>query len=69
MFMKDTTSGDLVRVNNVNQLASPHETHVDGCRQAGEEEQDERQFSKGELEFPSGEPLPKCWTDAHYQVA
>ena len=24
-------------------------------------------FAKADLQFPSGEPLPRCWLDAHYR--
>ncbi len=68
MFVKETKSEDLIRVSQIDQLASPFESKVLGRRQAGEEEQDERLFDKLELVFPSGEPLPRCWTDEHYQL-
>jgi hypothetical protein len=29
--------------------------------------QDPEKFAKSELQFPSGEPLPRCWLDAHYR--
>jgi len=69
MFLKEARSGDLVHVEALEQLASPLEAEVVGRRQAGEEEQDEKSFAKTELIFPSGEPLPKCWTDPDYQLS
>jgi predicted NAD-dependent protein-ADP-ribosyltransferase YbiA (DUF1768 family) len=68
MFLKDRESDDLIRVSEIEQLFSPMETEILGRSQAGEEEQDERSIAKSELVFPSGEPLPRCWTDANYQV-
>jgi hypothetical protein len=68
MLMKEKRSGDLIRVQNVEQLANPLARSVRGRRQAGEEEQDEREFAKNELSFPSGEQLPQSWTDAHYAL-
>ncbi len=68
MFVKEKQSGDLIRVSDVQQLASPLASNVAGRRQAGEEEQDERAFAKNELVFPSDETLPRCWTDPDYQM-
>ncbi|MCM2375020.1 acetyltransferase [Aporhodopirellula aestuarii] len=68
MFLKEKVSGDLIRIDDLEELFSPHETVVQGRRQAGEEEQDTGQFSKSDLAFPSGEPLPQCWIDASYQM-
>jgi hypothetical protein len=33
----------------------------------GEEVQDPEKFSKSNLEFLSGEELPRCWKDPHYR--
>ena len=68
MFLKDRESDDLIRVSEIEQLFSPMEAEILGRSQAGEEEQNERSIAKSELVFPSGEPLPRCWTDANYQV-
>ncbi|QEG38769.1 hypothetical protein UC8_07270 [Roseimaritima ulvae] len=68
MFVKEMRSGDLIRVDQVAQLANPLDPHVLGRRQAGEEEQDEQLFEKADLVFPSDEPLPACWTEKNYQV-
>ena len=68
MFVKEKKSGDLIRVSDLNELASPLASEVDGRRQAGEEEQDERAYPKKELVFPSGETLPRCWVDPDYQT-
>ncbi|TWT66426.1 acetyltransferase [Allorhodopirellula solitaria] len=68
MFMKESASDDLIKIDDVKQLSSPQESCVKGRRQAGEEEQDPRSFEKTELKFPSGEPLPQCWLDADYEL-
>jgi hypothetical protein len=31
--------------------------------------QDPEKFDKAEIEFPSGEDLPRCWLDSHYREA
>ncbi|WP_153558502.1 acetyltransferase [Roseimaritima sediminicola] len=67
MFVKERRSGDLLRVKEIEQLLSPLQSEIVGRHQAGEEEQDEERFAKSELVFPSGEPLPRCWTDPSYQ--
>ena len=68
MFVKEKQSGDLIRVEDPQQLASPLADTVNGRRQAGEEEQDHQSFPKHGLVFPSGETLPRCWTDPDYQT-
>ena len=44
------------------------EAHVMGRFHAGEELQEEERFAKADLNFPSGEPLPRCWLDPAYQL-
>ncbi len=67
MFLRQTTTGDLVKVLNMEQLMNFNSTAVTGQYQAGEEEQDPEDFAKAELHFLSGEDLPRCWTDPHYR--
>jgi hypothetical protein len=67
MFLLHTSTGNLVRVDNLDELFNPARSRILGRDQAGEEEQDATWFSKEELMFPSGEPLPTCWTDANYR--
>ena len=43
------------------------EAHVMGRFQAGEELQEAERFTKADLNFPSGEALPRCWLDPNYQ--
>jgi hypothetical protein len=68
MFLKDKSNGQMVEVLNLEDLFNPSNQELLGRYHAGEELQDPEQFSKQGLEFPSGEPLPRCWTDAHYRV-
>ena len=67
MFLKDKTSGDLVEVLDTNALIDPCQEGVQGRFHAGEEMQEPRGFTKADLLFPSGESLPRCWTDPHYR--
>ena len=52
---------------NLNDLFNPNHTELVGRYNIGEELQDPEKFSKGDLEFLSGEPLPRCWIDVHYR--
>jgi hypothetical protein len=67
MFLKDKNSSDLVEILTLKQLFDPCQGEVTGRYQQGEEVQDPETLKKAELLFPSGEPLPKCWTDPHYR--
>ena len=66
MFLKDRTSGDLVEVLDLEALFDPFRDQVQGRFHAGEELQDPAPFAKAGLVFPSGEALPRCWTDPDY---
>ena len=67
MFLKDKNSGDLVEILDTNALINPSSTSVSGRFHAGEEMQESEAFSKGNLQFPSGEALPACWIDPDYR--
>lgn len=67
MYLKETLSGDLVEVLDLGALVDPCAADIKGCFHAGEEMQDERTFNKQSLLFPSGESLPRCWTDKGYR--
>ena len=67
MFLKDKNKDDLLEVLTLNDLFDPFCTHLIGRHQHGEEPQDPEKFKKSELSFLSGEPLPRCWIDAHYR--
>jgi hypothetical protein len=68
MFLKDKRSEDLIQVADLDELFNPLAGDIHGRSQCGQEEQDVDSFSKQDLIFPSGEPLPRCWVDAHYRA-
>ena len=67
MFLKNKSNEDLVEVLTLKDLFDPFCDSLVGRYQHGEEVQDPEKFSKSDLCFMSGEPLPRCWTDAHYR--
>lgn len=68
MFVKSTQDQTLIKVTSLQELFDPLQSEVQGQRQAGEEEQPAQAFHKSQLQFPSGEPMPQCWTDPDYQL-
>lgn len=67
MFLKDSSNGHLVEVLDTAALFDPSETHFTGRYNWGEDLPDPEPFAKANVEFPSGEPLPRCWLDMHYR--
>jgi hypothetical protein len=67
MFLLHTATGNLMRVEDLDELFNPSRSSVLGRDQAGEEEQEPAWFSKNELVFTSGEPLPSCWVEVNYR--
>jgi hypothetical protein len=67
MYLRDKNSGDLVEVLDVGAMVDPCSAQLQGRFHAGEELQDPASFDKAQLEFPSGESLPRCWVDASYR--
>lgn len=69
MFLKIRHDDDssLVEVLDLKQLFDPFATSLPARIHGGEELQDPQTFSKTDLFFPSGESLPRCWLDPHYQ--
>jgi len=67
MYLKHKPSGDLVEILELSDLFAPHHAQVKGRFHAGEEIQEPDNFAKGDLIFPSGEPLPACWVDPDYR--
>ncbi|MGJ3256393.1 MAG: acetyltransferase [Alcanivorax sp.] len=67
MFLKELKSGHLVQVVDPTELVNPLRSQVTGRYHHGEEAQEAEPFDKGDLVFPSGETLPKCWVDSHYR--
>ena len=69
MYLRDKQSGDLVEVLDTIAMIDPCIAKLEGRFHAGEELQEASSFAKDELEFPSGEALPRCWIDAGYRTA
>lgn len=67
MFLKHKRDGILVEVLTMDDLYDPCVETLIGRAHAGEELQDPIAYLKTELMFPSGELLPQCWLDVHYQ--
>lgn len=67
MLLTERSSGHIVEVLDVRALVNPHEMAVKARADYGEEAQPPERFAKATLCFPSGEPLPACWTDPHYR--
>ncbi len=67
MFLKLEKNGHLVEVVDIQALFDPFASTVGGRLHVGEDPPpDEERFAKTDLIFPSGERLPRCWTDPHY---
>ncbi|HFD80277.1 MAG TPA: acetyltransferase [Gammaproteobacteria bacterium] len=69
MYLRDKKTGDLVEVLDIPAMVDPCVDTIKGRFHAGEELQDPATFAKADLEFPSGEALPRCWTDPDYRSA
>lgn len=67
MFLKERSTGHLVQVLNMTELINPFEMQTQVQYQQGEDLMDPEYIRKDALTFPSGETLPKCWTDSHYR--
>ncbi|MES9898700.1 MAG: acetyltransferase [Sedimenticola sp.] len=67
MFLKHIKNNSIVEVLSLNDLINPNHPWLVGRYTAGEELQDPEKFPKSELEFLSGESLPRCWLDVHYR--
>lgn len=68
MFVQNSQNQTLIEVLNPEDLFNPVHATVQGRQQDGEEEQPPEDYSKDQLVFPSGEPLPQCWVDPDYQL-
>lgn len=69
LLLNHQPSGDPLEIDDLEALFDPGERSVRARNQAGQEEQDARAYPKGELVFPSGESLPRCWSDPEYRLA
>jgi len=69
MLLQLKDSGELVKINDVQELINPNSDTVQAKEQEGQEEQQTDSYKKESLVFPSGESLPRCWLDANYRNA
>jgi hypothetical protein len=67
MFLMQKSSERLVEVLSLSDLFNPNHREIVGRFHAGEEMQDAEKFTKEQMQFPSGEPLPLCWLDSKYR--
>jgi hypothetical protein len=67
MLLKQNSTGKLVQVVALQDLTNPFHEQVEIRLHYGEEAQDPEPVDKQDLIFPSGEALPRAWTDAHYR--
>lgn len=69
MLVRLIASKDLIEIHDIERLIDPFSASVKGQCQAGEEQQEAELYGKDELEFTSGEPLPRAWRDRHFNVS
>jgi hypothetical protein len=67
MFLMQKNTEKLVEVLSLTDLFNPNHAMIVGRFHAGEELQDPEKFTKADVQFPSGEALPRCWLDPHYR--
>ena len=68
MFLQTKVRVVLVEVLDVTEVIVPREPLRHGRGPAGQAEPAPEEFAKGDLVFPSGETLPRCWQDVDYQT-
>ena len=66
MYLKHIPSEDLVEIIDLTDVINPASLTVRARSYIDESIQRPNDFLKTELAFPSGEPLPLCWVDVHY---
>ncbi len=66
MFLQHVPSGDLIEVVDLQDVINPGSPTIRARAHTGEVIQRPEDWPKADLAFPSGEPLPQCWTDSHY---
>jgi len=67
MFLSQKSTGKMVEVLGLSDLFNPIHQELVGRYNVGEELQEPEKFSKEDLQFLSGEELPRCWTNVHYR--
>lgn len=68
MYLRNRINGDMVEVLDVAALFDASQHRITGRFHSGEELQDPTYFEKGDMEFPSGESIPRCWSDPGYRT-
>lgn len=68
MFLQHKRTSELLEVLSLDNLYDPCQGEIVGRFHCGEEMQEAERFSKSEVIFPSGEPLPRCWLDPNYRA-
>ncbi|WP_372808675.1 acetyltransferase [Pontiella sp.] len=66
MFLKHEPTGDLVEVIDLPDVINQHSPTIRARSHSGDIIQRPENFLKSELVFPSGEPLPECWSNNNY---
>ncbi len=67
MLLKHASTEKLMQVVELQDLMNPLREQVLVRLHYGEEAQDPETIDKQDLLFPSGEGLPRAWTDPHYR--
>ena len=66
MYLKHVPTGDLVEVLDLTGVINPASPTIRARSYMNDVVQRPENFLKTELVFPSGEMLPLCWIDSHY---
>ncbi|HHZ88694.1 MAG TPA: acetyltransferase [Chromatiales bacterium] len=67
MFLQYRPNAELVEILDPAALFDPFRDTVSARYNHGEDLPDAEPFTKIDLMFLSGEPLPRCWIDPHYR--
>ena len=68
MYLKHNPSGNLIEVINLQDVINPNSPTVRSRVYCDEIIRKAGDILKSELVFPSGEPLPLCWSDGAYKA-
>jgi len=67
MYLKHAPSEELVEVIDLQDVVNPFSSSVLVRSYRNDKQQRAERLPKHELVFPSGESLPKCWTQSTHQ--
>jgi hypothetical protein len=67
MYLLHKPSGELVEVISLSDMINPNTSTIRARAYTEDIIQRAENFLKTEMVFPSGEALPLCWIDSHYQ--